>query len=273
VEVIEVLSFSFVQNALIAGLLLSVISGVMGTLIVVNRLVFLSGGIAHSSYGGIGVAIYFGFSISLGSTIFAVLSALIVAWLTVKNSGKSDTFIGVIWAVGMAIGVVFIDLTPGYSGDLMSYLFGSILAVDDNDIHFMTLLMVVVIIFVHLFYREILSISYDREYAVLRGVASNIFFGTILILSALTIVVSIKVVGLILVIALMTIPTFIAEKLAKSLYGMMAISVILSMFFVVSGLVIGYIYDLTSGASIILVSATALMLFLPFENFMKGLRR
>ncbi len=264
--VIEALNYSFVQNALLAGILLSLISGIIGALVVVNRLVFLSGGIAHSSYGGIGVAIYFGFSISLGATLFAVASALFVAFLTLKNRERSDTIIGVVWAVGMAIGVLFTDLTKGYSGDLMSYLFGSILAVSQEDLIYMGVLVVVVITFVHIFYREILAISYDSHYAKLRGIKSDLLYGAILILSALTVVVSIKVVGLILVIALMTIPTFIAEKIAKSLYSMMVISAVLSMVFTVAGLSISYLYDITSGASIILVSASVLILFLTIDR-------
>jgi zinc transport system permease protein len=264
--VIEALSYTFVQNALIAGVLLSIITGIIGALVVVNRLVFLSGGIAHSSYGGIGLAIYFGFSISLGSAIFALASALLVAYLSIKNRDRTDTIIGVVWAVGMALGVVLVDLTPGYSGDLMSYLFGSILAVSKADLYFMGALAVVVVVFIHIFYREILAISYDSHYASLRGINSNFFYTAILVLSALAIVVSIKVVGLILVIALMTIPTFIAEKVSKSLYSMMIFSAIFSTIFTVTGLSISYAFDISSGASIILVSATVLMLFLLFKR-------
>ena len=263
---IEALSYTFVQNALIAGVLLSIITGIIGALVVVNRLVFLSGGIAHSSYGGIGLAIYFGFSISLGSAIFALASALLVAYLSIKNRDRTDTIIGVVWAVGMALGVVLVDLTPGYSGDLMSYLFGSILAVSKADLYFMGALAVVVVVFIHIFYREILAISYDSHYASLRGINSNFFYTAILVLSALAIVVSIKVVGLILVIALMTIPTFIAEKVSKSLYSMMIFSAIFSTIFTVTGLSISYAFDISSGASIILVSATVLMLFLLFKR-------
>ncbi len=267
---LEALSYTFVQNALIAGVLLSIITGIIGALVVVNRLVFLSGGIAHSSYGGIGLAIYFGFSIALGSAIFALASALLVAFLSLKNRERTDTIIGVIWAVGMAVGVVLVDLTPGYSGDLMSYLFGSILAVSKNDLYFMAVLAVVVILFVHIFYREILAISYDSHYASLRGINSNLFYTSILILSALAIVVSIKVVGLILVIALMTIPTFIAEKVAKSLYSMMILSALFSTIFTLIGLSISYLYDISSGASIILVSATFLILFLVVSKIKRG---
>jgi len=121
---IEALSFEFVQHALLAGILVSFAAGIIGSLIVVNRMVFLAGGMAHASYGGIGLAVYFGLPIFLGASLFAVAAALLIAYLTLHDRNRVDTFIGLIWAVGMAIGVILIDLTPGYNVDLMSYLFG-----------------------------------------------------------------------------------------------------------------------------------------------------
>jgi zinc transport system permease protein len=173
-----------------------------------------------------------------------------------------DTFIGLIWAVGMAIGVIFIDLTPGYNVDMMSYLFGSILAVSTEDIYFMAALLAVIIFVITFWYRDILAVSYDSEYAKLRGVNVKFFYTLILILSALTVVVAIKVVGLILVIAMLTIPVYIAEKLSTSLLSMMIISGFIATFFTLAGLWLSYTYNLTSGASIILVSAASLGLFL-----------
>ena len=161
----------------------------------------------------------------------------------------------------MAIGIVLVDLTPGYHGDLMSYLFGSIMAVSNNDILQMSILLIVILLFVHIWYREILAVSYDSEYASLRGIKSHFFYTMILILSALSVVVAIKVVGLILVIAMMTIPTFLAEKFSKSLYMMMILSAIFALIFTIIGLILSYIFDLTSGATIILTSATAMLLY------------
>ena len=128
---LDILGYEFIQNAIIAGLLVSFASGIIGSLIVVNRMVFLAGGIAHTSYGGIGLAVYFGLPIFLGASIFAVLQHYLMAMITLNQRDKIDTFIGLIWAVGMAIGIIFVDLTPGYNVDLMSYLFGSILAVSE----------------------------------------------------------------------------------------------------------------------------------------------
>ena len=259
---LDILHYEFIQNAIIAGLLVSIASGIIGSLIVVNRMVFLAGGIAHTSYGGIGLAVYFGLPIFLGASVFAVGAALLMAIITLNQRDKIDTFIGLIWAVGMAIGIIFVDLTPGYNVDLMSYLFGSILAVSNEDITYMSILLIAIIIIVTLFYREILAVSYDSEYASLRGINVKFFYTLILILSALTVVIAIKVVGLILVIALLTIPIYIAEKVSTSLGTMMFVSGVLSSVFTLIGLWFSYQFDLTSGASIILVSAFGLTLFL-----------
>ena len=259
---IEALQFDFIQHALIAGILVSFAAGIIGSLIVVNRMVFLAGGIAHASFGGIGLAVFFGFPIFLGAAIFAVSSGLLIASLTLHKRHRIDTFIGLIWAVGMAIGVIFIDLTPGYNVDLMSYLFGSILAVSTEDLYFMGTLLAVILFVMTFWYRDILAVSYDSEYAALRGVHVRFFYTLILILAALTVVVSIKVVGLILVIAMLTIPVYIAEKLSHSLFSMMLLSGLIAPLFTLVGLWFSYTYNLTSGASIILISAASLGLFL-----------
>ena len=263
---LDILNYEFIQNAILAGLLVSFASGIIGSLIVVNRMVFLAGGIAHTSYGGIGIAVYFGLPIFLGASVFAVLAALLMAIITLNQRDKIDTFIGLIWAVGMAIGIIFVDLTPGYNVDLMSYLFGSILAVTSDDLTYMSVLLFSIILIVSIFYREILAVSYDSLYASLRGINVKFFYTLILILSALTIVIAIKVVGLILVIALLTIPIYISEKLSNSLGMMMFISGILSSFFSMIGLIFSYQFDITSGASIILVSTVSLGIFLLFSK-------
>ena len=263
-KMIEALSFEFIQHALIAGILVSFAAGIIGSLIVVNRMVFLAGGMAHASYGGIGMAVYFGFPIFLGASLFAVAAAMLIASLTMHTRHRMDTFIGLIWAVGMAIGVLFIDLTPGYNVDMMSYLFGSILAVSTEDIYFMSALLAIIIFVITFWYRDILAVSYDSEYAKLRGVNVRFFYTLILILSALTVVIAIKVVGLILVIAMLTIPVYIAEKLSSSLLSMMFISGLIATLFTLAGLWFSYTYNLTSGASIILISAASLGAFLLF---------
>ena len=259
---LEALSYEFIQNALIAGVLVSMASGIIGSLIVVNRMVFLAGGIAHTAYGGIGLAVFFGFPIFLGASIFAVFAALIIAFITFNHRSRMDTFIGLMWAVGMALGVLLIDLTPGYNIDLMSYLFGSILAVSHDDLYYMGGLLFIIVFIMTFWYRDILAVSYDSQYASLRGINVKFFYTLILILSALTVVVAIKVVGLILVIALLTIPVYIAEKLSNTLSIMMVLSGLFSSIFTIVGLYISYTYNIASGAAIILISALSLFLFL-----------
>ncbi|MBP7770146.1 MAG: metal ABC transporter permease [Aliarcobacter sp.] len=254
----EVLQYDFIQNALIAGVLISIAAGIIGSLVVVNKITFLTGGIAHSSYGGIGLAIYLGLPVLFGATVFAVLTAVIIAFITLNNRNRIDAIIGMMWASGMAIGIIFVDLTPGYNVDLMSYLFGSIIAVSSDDLIYMTVLDIFIISIVVFFYKQILAVSYDSEFATLRGINVKFFYTLILILAALCVVAAIKAVGLILVIALLTIPTYLAESFASRLSTMMVISSILATIFTILGLVVSYVYDISSGASIIMVAVVIL---------------
>ena len=255
---LEVLQYNFIQNALIAGVLISIAAGIIGSLVVVNKITFLTGGIAHSSYGGIGLAIYLGLPVLFGATVFAVITAIIIAIITLKNRNRIDSVIGMMWASGMAIGIIFVDLTPGYNVDLLSYLFGSIIAVSSDDLLYMTILDIFIIGIVVFFYKQILAVSYDSEFATLRGINVKFFYTLILILAALCVVAAIKAVGLILVIALLTIPTYLAESFASRLSTMMIISSILATIFTILGLVVSYAYDISSGASIIMVAVVIL---------------
>ena len=250
----EVLQYDFIQNALISGVLISIAAGIIGSLVVVNKITFLTGGIAHSSYGGIGLAIYAGIPVLFGATIFAVITAILIAIITLKNRTRIDAIIGMMWASGMAIGIIFVDLTPGYNVDLMSYLFGSIIAVSNEDLIYMSILDVFIVVVIAFFYKQILAVSYDSEFATLRGINVKFFYTLILILAALCVVAAIKAVGLILVIALLTIPTYLAETFASRLSSMMIISSVLATIFTVLGLVVSYMYDISSGASIIMVA-------------------
>ena len=182
----------------------------------------------------------------------------LISVITLKNRTRIDAIIGMMWASGMAIGIIFVDLTPGYNVDLMSYLFGSIIAVSAEDIQYMTVLDIFIIGIVVYFYKEILAVSYDSEFATLRGINVKFFYTLILILAALCVVAAIKAVGLILVIALLTIPTYLAETFASKLSSMMILSSILATIFTILGLVVSYSYDISSGASIIMVAVLVL---------------
>ncbi len=254
---IEALQFEFMRNAVIAGFFASLICGIIGSFVVVNRLVFLAGGIAHASFGGIGIAFFFGIPYMLGTLGFSLIAAMLMTAVMLKNKTRADTFIGILWAVGMATGIILMDLTPGYNVSLMSYLFGSILAVPDSDIWWMIALSVTTLSASVFFYRDLLAISYDDEFARLRGVPVNLIYFLFIGLVAVSIVIIIRVVGLILVIALLTIPPYIAEKYVRSLAQMMVFSTLLAILFNLSGLWLAYTYNLTSGATIILVAAAA----------------
>jgi zinc transport system permease protein len=269
---LEALQYEFMRNALAAGLLASVICGIMGTLVVVNRIVFLSGGIAHAAYGGIGLSLFLGWPYMIGTIGFSLSAAMVMAAISLKAKHRADTIIGVIWALGMAIGIILVDLTPGYNVDLMSYLFGSILTVPGLDLWMMLIVGILVTGFVLYFYKDLLAISYDEEFARIRGVPIRMLYFALIGLLAVTIVMVIQIVGLILVIALLTIPPFIVEKYAKSLLQMMVGSSLLGAVFTVIGLWLSYAFNLTSGACIILVSGIAFFLFLLIDHWITSRR-
>ncbi|WP_319522842.1 metal ABC transporter permease [uncultured Desulfosarcina sp.] len=270
---LEALQFEFMRNALMAGLLAAVICGIMGTLVVVNRIVFLSGGIAHAAYGGIGLSFFFGWPYMAGTIGFSLFAAMLMAAITLQAKHRADTIIGVIWALGMAFGIILLDLTPGYHVDLMSYLFGSILTVPDSDLWTMLVMAAVIAVFVVGYYNDLLALSYDEEFAQVRGVPVRGLYFTMIGMLAITIVMVIQVVGLILIIALLTIPPFIAEKYATSLFQMMAGSSLLGALFTMTGLWLAYRFDLTSGASIILVSGVAFLIILGIEKLRLSARK
>lgn len=256
----EALQLEFVRNALVAGILVSAVCGVIGTLVVVNRIVFLAGGIAHAAYGGIGLAYFMGWPYGVGTFGFSLLSAGLMAAVTLKEKHRADAMVGVIWALGMAVGIILLDLTPGYSVDLMSFLFGSILAVTGGDLWQMAATGAVIVGLVAYYYNDFLAMSYDDEFARLRNVPVTFLYCLLLGMVAISVVMTIRVVGLILVIALLTIPPYIAEKFTGSLRTMMALSSLLSGLFTLVGLWLSYLLNLTAGATIILVAAGGFLL-------------
>jgi zinc transport system permease protein len=225
-----------------------------GTLIIVNRLVFLSGGIAHSAYGGIGLAFFFGWPYMVGAIGFALFSAMIMAAVSLRSKQRADTIIGVMWAMGMACGVLLLDITPGYNVDLMSYLFGSILSVPQTDLITMAVIGVLILSLIVYFFQDLLAMSYDEEFAQIRGIPVKRLYFMLIGIVAVTVVIVVQVVGLILVIALLTIPPYIAEKYTKSMINMMILSCFLGMFFTTGGLWLSYTFDVTSGAAIIFLA-------------------
>lgn len=251
---------TFLQNALIAGVLASIACGLIGTYVVVMRISYLAGGIAHSVMGGMGLAYYLGGSPFIGALIAAVVSALIIGWVKLYWQEREDTLIGALWASGMAIGVLFISQTPGYQVDLMSYLFGNILLVAKGDLWLMAGMDAVIIATIALLYRPFQAVAFDAQFARLRGLPVNFLYLLLLCIVALTVVLMIQVVGLILVIALLTLPAAIAGHYTKTLGSMMALASLLGLAFTSGGLAISYQPDLPAGACIILLAAATFII-------------
>lgn len=256
-SLVEALQFTFMQNALLAGLLVSVACGIIGTFVVINRIVFISGGIAHTAYGGIGLGYFFAFNPVWGAVLFSVLSALAMGTIQRTTRQRADTIIGVMWATGMALGIILIDLTEGYKANLMSYLFGSILTVPTTTLWTILVLDLIIVVLVVLFYKELVAISFDETFATAANVPVHTLSLVLIVLIALTVVMTMQVVGLIMVIALLTIPAAISAMVVKNLKTMMVGASLLSVLFTVSGIWISYAFNLTSGATIILIAAAA----------------
>lgn len=249
----DLLQYSFIQNALAAAILASIACGIIGVYVVVKKIVFISGGIAHASFGGIGLGYYLGINPMLGVLPFSLVSALIMGTVSKKSKIPEDSAIGILWSLGMALGVIFVYLTPGYAPDLMTYLFGNILTVPRFDLYLMLGVDIVIIGAVYLFYKEFLSLCFDEEFTTVQGFPTEKLYLFLLCIIALTIVVLIKVVGIILVIALLTIPATLSRRFTHNLKQMMLISIVFGTVISVAGIGLSYALDVPSGATIILV--------------------
>lgn len=258
---IEIFQYEFMQRAMIAAVLISVACGVVGTYVVIKKIVSLSGGISHAAFGGVGLGFFLGINPVLAAIPFSILSAIGIGTIKQKVKVSEDTAIGILWSVGMALGIIFINLTPGYAPDLFSYLFGNILTVTNSDLVIMFILDIVIIAVVFIFQREFLAISFDEEFSKVIGMHSNFIYMLLLSLIALSVVVLMKVVGVILIIALLSIPAAISKQFTYDIKKVMVFSVIIGIVLNVAGLLLSYIFNLASGATIILVLAVAFTIF------------
>jgi len=250
-NLLNLFDFGFFRNAFLAAFIASVTCGIIGTYIVSRRIVFISGGITHASFGGIGMGYYFGFDPIGGAIAFGILSALGIEFFTKRADLREDSAIAMLWSLGMALGVIFIFLTPGYAPNLMSYLFGNILTVSKSELIFLLLLAVFIIGFFLIFYRMIIFVSFDEEFALTNNAPVRLFNALLISLVALTIVLNIRVVGIILVMSLLTIPQAIANLFTKRFDIMMIFSIAFGFLGSIIGLTLSYIYDIPSGAAII----------------------
>lgn len=264
---LEILTYPFFQRALIAAVLVSIACGIIGTYIVSRRLVFLSGSISHASFGGIGIGYYLGINPILGAAVFSVLSAFAIEGILKKTAMRADSLIGILWSFGMATGIIFVYLTPGYAPNLMSYLFGSILTVSWFDTGAIALVTATAITIFILLYNEIIYIAFDEEYARTQGLPVQFINTLLLSLTAMTIVINIRVVGIILVISLLTIPQVTAGLFTGSFKKQIWLSILFALMASIGGLVASYILEIPSGAAIIF---TASIIFLA-ARLIKGI--
>lgn len=264
---IEILQYEFMRNALLAAILVSIACGIVGTFVVVKKIVFISGGITHAAFGGIGLGYFLGINPILTAIPFSLLSAIGIGIISKRTKISEDSAIGILWAVGMATGILFIGLTPGYAPDLFSYLFGSILTVPFSDIIIMIVLDIIIIVTVLVLYKEFQALSFDEEFSEITGVPTRTLYLLLLCLVALSIIVLIKVIGIILVIALFTIPTAIAKQFTNKLKKLIIYSTMSATVLTVAGLWLSYFFDLPSGAVIVLVLAFVFFISVLIKKF------
>jgi len=267
-SVFDLLNYQFFQNAIIAAILASVSCGIIGSYIVAKRIVFISGGITHASFGGIGIGYFFGFSPIIGAMVFGVLSALGIEYMSKKTDVREDSVIAILWSLGMAVGIIFVFLTPGYSANLMSFLFGNILTVSTLNIQMLLVLGIVLILVFWSMFKTILFVAYDEQYARAIRLPVDMVNYLMITLVALTIVLNIRVAGIILVLSLLTIPQTIAGIFTNNFKSMILISIVVGMFGSFSGLLFAYFFDIPSGASIIFL----LVIFFVIARIIKGLQ-
>jgi len=251
---LELFGYDFFINALLASVFTAITCGITGTYIVSRRIVFISGGISHASFGGVGIGYYLGINPIIGAAVFSVFAALGIETLAKKSELREDSLIGMMWSFGMAVGIFFVFITPGYAANLMSYLFGNILTVSLFDIALMAGLSVVIIAVFFLLFKEILFLSFDPEYAETQGVPVSAISYLLISLVALTIVINIRVVGIILVISMLTIPQAAANLVSKNFRHIIFYSIGFAFLSSVCGLFFSYALNIPSGAAIIFFS-------------------
>lgn len=267
---LAILGFEFFRNAVIAGLIASVACGIIGSYVVIKRLVSMSGGLAHAAFGGVGLGYFLGIDPFIGAAGFTLGIAALIGMIREKFGQHMETLIGAVWAAGMAAGILFIALTPGYAPELFGFLFGNILLIPSRDLWLMGLLALVIVTVVAAGFSQLTAVTFDEEYARVMNLPVTALLLILILLIALTVVVLIRVVGIILVIALLTLPPAIARAYTTSLPTMMALAVVIAAFFTISGLFLSYALNVPSGATIILVATGGFVLMLMERRIAAG---
>lgn len=268
----ELFEYNFFVNASLAAVLTAITCGIAGTYIVARRIVFISGGITHASFGGIGIGYFMGFNPIVGAMIFSILTALGIEYMSKKTDVREDSVIAMLWSLGMAVGVIFIFITPGYSANLMSFLFGNILTVSTMNLYMLFALTVVIITVFTVMFKSILFIAFDEQFARTVGLPVTFVNYLMITLVAVTIVLSIRVAGIILVLSLLTIPQTIANIFTKDFKKIIFLSIITALTGSFAGLFLSYYFNIPSGATIIFFLIIIFILAKSFKTIQTTLR-
>ena len=256
----DIFEYQYLANALLAAIFAGITCGIVGTYVVARRMVFLCGGITHASFGGLGIALYAGVNPIGGALIFATLSAMGIEWASDKGKIREDSAIGIIWSIGMAIGALFMSLTPGYtSGDLAGYMFGSIVTVTSQDITALGIFTLLCVIGTILWWRPIMYLAFDRDFTASQGIASRVASYVLTVVVAITIVLAIRIMGIVLLLSLFTIPAVTANIISKSYAKITLLSAAIAICGAVGGLVASYNWEIPPGTCIIFILTVALI--------------
>jgi zinc transport system permease protein len=258
---IDIFEYRYLTNAIIACILSGITCGIIGTYIVARRMVFLCGGITHASFGGLGIAFYLGINPIFGATTFAIISALGIEYAANKSKIREDSAIGLMWGVGMALGAFFMSLRPGYtSGDLSSFLFGNIISVTNSDVIALSILTVLLTIGAIIWLKPIMYVAFDRDFAQSTGIKTALVGYIMSVVTAVTIVLSIRVMGIVLLVSLMTMPVVIANSFTKQYGKIAAFASIIAAIGALAGVILSYYFEVPSGPAIIFVFTLMLIL-------------
>ena len=256
----DIFEYQYLMNAFLAAIFAGIVCGIVGTYVVARRMVFLCGGITHASFGGLGIALWAGFNPIGGAMIFAILSAMGIEWASDKGHIREDSAIGIIWSIGMAIGALFMSLTPGYtSGDLASYMFGSIVTVTNEDIILLGIFTALCVIGAALWWRPVMYLAFDRDFAMSQGIATRTASYFLTAIVAITIVLAIRIMGIVLLLSLFTIPAVAANSLTKSYPRITLWAAIIATVGAVAGLVASYSWEVPPGTCIIFILTLVLI--------------
>lgn len=269
----DLFRYGYLSNALLACVLSGIACGIVGTYVVCRRMVFLAGGITHASFGGLGIAFWAGANPIAGALVFAVLSALGIEWAGSRGRIREDSAIGIIWSVGMAVGALFMSLRPGYtSGDLSAYLFGSIVTVTRGDVAALALLTGCLLVGALVWLRPVMYVAFDRDFARSRGIPTRLISYVMAAVVAVTIVLSIRIMGIVLLISLVTMPVVIANTLSRDYRTITLAAPPVAVAGNVAGLAASYCFEVPPGAAIIFILTFTLVVvkLLPLRRQKKG---